>query len=240
MAKSLVPKDKLNKLDEFLEYKIDYSFLQFINEKGIEFLIFMLHVMNSLIKDKKAFNLYIYKTIDFINSLYSNYNIFKKQYSYFEFDSDFIKQINLFFLTLLFILKKNKNNNLDNTNDNYLSNEVRNSLINCLSLKFKNSNYHIDIIVSILFGNEFFEKNANLNESIIDKIDISIINEKLIYYIFLMDSLFLVKNIKHKKLFIFLNSLFSSNHRIFFCNELVKYIVNIKNEIKLYHYLKLL
>ena len=55
-----------------------------------------------------------------------------------------------------------------------------------------------------------------------------------------MDSLFLVKNIKHKKLFIFLNSLFSSNHRIFFCNELVKYIVNIKNEIKLYHYLKLL
>ena len=245
MPKSLYPKDKFKETSKLFEYKITYSCLQLINEKGIEFLIFMLHNINSRIKDKKIFDLFIYKTIDFIFCIYSNFKIFKKKFSFFEIDRDFAKQINIFFLTLLYSLKLNKKKNLYINNNFYLSNDLRNSLINCLSLKFQNNenNNHLNIIANIIFGNEFFEQNENtlkINESYIDKINFLDFNKEIIYNILLMDSIFLLKDVNHKNLFILLGSLLSSNNSQFVCKELVNYLSKISNEIKLYHYLKLI
>ena len=241
IPKSLYPKDKFNDSSKLFEYKITNSYIQFINENGIDFLIFMLHDINSRIKNKKIFFVYIYRTIDFIHSIYSNYKKIQKYYPFFEFDINIVKKINIFLLSLVFIFKINKENILD---DYYLSNDIRNSLINCLSIKFKeHKNYHLNIIASIVFGNEFFEQNEytlKINESIIDKIDLLNINKEIIYKILLIDSIFLLKDIKHKKFIILLGSLLSSNNNKFFCKELINYIITIKNEIKLYHYLKLI
>ena len=57
--------NKLNEEGNIYKYTKIYSLKVFINEKGIEFLIFMLHDINSQIKDNTTFNFYIYKTIYF-------------------------------------------------------------------------------------------------------------------------------------------------------------------------------
>ena len=244
MPKSLYPKNKFNNKNELFEYKIIHSIQQFIKEKGIEFLIFMLHVIDCRINDHLVFNLYIYKTLEFFCYAILIYIKKETHFLYIEIDKEeLIKQINIFFLTLLNILKS-KEKNIENNNDNYLSKDVRNALINCLKIKFKNhDNIHINIITSILFDNKLFNQKEyilELNELIIEKIDISIVNEEIIYNILLNDSIFLLKNVKHKKYFKFLESLLTSNYKKLYCKELVSYIIKIKNEVKIYHYLKLI
>ena len=52
--------------NDLFEYNIKSTVQEFLNEKGIEFLIFMLHTINSQIKDYQTFDLYIHKTVDFL------------------------------------------------------------------------------------------------------------------------------------------------------------------------------
>ena len=150
---------------------------------------------------------------------------------------ELIKQTNYFILILFFFFKNKENNN------KYLTDDIKNSLINFLSIKFHNNNYHLNIITDILFDNHFFnqkEINTELKESIIEKLDASIFNKGILYNVFLTDYVFLLKNVKHKKLLNFFNSSFSSKNKKLLIKELVNYIINIKNEIKIYHYLKLI
>ena len=237
--KSLYHKNKFNDNNELFEYILTYSFQQFMNEKGIDFLILMLHVINSQIKEYKTFDFYICKTINFLyNSIVCCQKV---KNNYFEINKEeIVKQINLFFLTLLSILK---NNNTNKNNFCHLSKDIKSTLLNFLSMKFKTFNYHINIIINILVDDSITSKkeiNIDLKEAIIDKLDLSMINKEIIYNIFLMDSIFLLKNIKHKKLFDFFGSLFKSKYNNLFCNELANYIIKIKNEIKIYYYLKLI
>jgi hypothetical protein len=207
-----------NKESKIYEYKITNSIYDFFNEKGIEFLIFMLYNINSHIKENKLFNLYIYKTIDFIYDIYNYYQEIKNKIledesgnydSYYEInEEDLIKQIDIFFLSFLSILKnknKNKNNNSDNDDDNYsiiLSGEIRKSLINCLSLKIEKAKLYKNIILSLLLDFELFEQKKyvnELNQLFSNKLfDISMINNDIIYNLFLFDFIFELKNTKHK------------------------------------------
>ena len=246
-----------NKESKICEYKITNSIYDFFNEKGIEYLIFMLYNINSQIKENKLFNLYIYKTIDFIYDIYNYYQEIKNKIledesgnydSYYEInEEDLIKQIDIFFLSFLSILKnknKNKNNNSDNDDDNYsiiLSGEIRKSLINCLSLKIEKAKLYKNIILSLLLDFELFEQKKyvnELNQFFSSKLfDISMINNDIIYNLFLFDFIFELKNTKHKNYCNIIGNFFNNN---IFCKKLVKYICKINSEAKIYHYLKII
>jgi len=237
-----------NKEINIYEYKIINSYITFLNEKGIEFLIFMLHDINSQINNNQLFNIYIYKTIDFLYYIINKYieienNILEDEKgiydSYLEINkNDIINQIYFFFLTLLTILKNRKKNNKDKK---FLSDDVGKLLINFLSLKFNkfdNKNIYINIIVYILF--EFDLIILDLTQFIKEKTDILIINEEMIINTFLLDYIFLKKE-QHKKLSNLIETfLFIKRSNKIFCKELVKYISRMKNEIKIYHYLKII
>ena len=240
-----IKKNKINNLEIF-EYKTTHSIFQFLEEKGIDFLIFMLHNINSQIKDNKLFNLYLQKTIDFLYITVDNYQQMKNKIiedKYVRYDSYFvideeksIKKFNLFFITLLAILKDDNNRKL--------SQEVRNALIQCLSLTFDNFYFHKNIIISILFDNELFDQKKFIsdlnNKNILKNIDIPKINKELIYKILLLDFIFESKNVKHKNYNHFIESLIQSNNIADFSNILINYIYKIKSEVKIYHYLKII
>ena len=240
-----------NKEMEIFEYKIIHSIYDFINEKGIEFLTFMLHNINSQIKENNLFNLYIYKTIDFLYNTIKIYQEIKNKLLEDEYDSyyeineeELFKQLDIFFLTFLSILKNNNNNSTNK--DNYskvLSGEIRNILINCLSLNIEGCKLTKNIILSILFDSELFEQKKyinDLNELFSKQYDISMFNEEIIYKIFLFDFIFESKNIKHKKYCNLIASFFSSNNNSFFFTHLIRYINMLNNDIKIYHYLKII
>ena len=239
MPNYFYPDNNLNKEKEIIEFKRTNSIEKFFKEKGIEFLSFMLHNIDTFIKDHKTYDLFLYKTIDFLYNAIVYYRKINGNNAYFEIEeTDLNNQINAFFLTLLLFL----NNKKDKQKNNYFSEDLRNSLANFFEIRMKSSNYYFNIIIGILFDDELFNRKENLLQlktKIIYKLDNSIFNNEIIYNIFSLDSIYLSKNIKHKKFSNFINSLFSSNNKLFI-KELAKYIINIKNEIKLYHYLKII
>ena len=241
---------KLDRTINIFEYKNVYSCIKFYEEKGFEFLIFMLHNINSQIKNNKLFNIYLYKTIDFLYNIIINYKEITEKVlsnSNGEYDSyievkekDIIKRVDIFFLSLLNILKGGQKN--DNINKRKLSSNVRNSLISFLSLKINTSSYFKNIIISLIFDVELFDQKkyiSELNTIIIDKLDISMLNKDIIYKIFFLDFIFELKNIKHKKLCDFISFIIINNNKLF-CTELINYISYLEKEVKIYHYLKII
>ena len=240
------------KEDNIFEFKMTNSLNIFLNEKGLEFLIFMLHDINSQIKDNKIFNIYIYKTMHFLYNIIKSFqekknNIVDDELATFDpyieiNEENLVKNLNIFFLTLFSILKKDKSN--ENNIKRILSNDIRKCLIDFLSIKFDKYSFHINIIVSLLLDFELFEQKkyiSELNNLLQHKISItSIINKDIIYKIFLLDFIFESKNIKHKIYCNFLNSIFITEYQNFFCSELINYIIKLKSEIKIYHYLKII
>ena len=232
------------------EYKNTNSFNIFIKEKGIEYLIFMLHNINSQSNDNKTFNFYLYKTLDFlfhINIFFQTIinKIFEdeigKYCSYLELnEEEFIKQINLFFLSLLSILNENKKRK------NYkllLCDDIRKCLKQYLEINFENSIFHKNIIISILLDNELFNQKKyfrELNDLLSNKLNVSSINKEIIYKLLLLDDILENKKIKHKLYCTFLGEMFNTTNDKYFFNVLVNYITKIQSEIKIYHYLKII
>ena len=242
-----------DKKGNILEYEFVNSNIKFLKENGIDFLIFMLHNINSQIKDNKTFNLYLYKNIDFLYISIKNYLTIKNQILEDEFTSNnsyleinenlLIKKINIYFLTLLYIIKNSKLIIKNGKFDKSLSNDVRKSLINFLTIKFNDCNIYIKIILSIIIDTELFDQRKylfELNNLLLNHFDTTIINKEIIYKILLLDFIVESKNIKHKNYMNFLNSIFSSKYGKFFSKNLVKYIQNVNSDIKTYHYFKLI
>jgi hypothetical protein len=148
-----------------------------LNEKGLEFLIFMLHNINSQSMDDQTFNLYLSKTIDFFNYSIStlkeiNNRILDSEYnfydSYIEFNEDNLVNLkDQFLLTLFAILKKPTKDKKKILFDN-----VRNSLLKSLESKMNNSNFHSNILISLIFDNDLFDQQkyiSELNDLLSDK-----------------------------------------------------------------------
>ena len=241
---------KIDRTSNIFEYKNVYSCIKFYEEKGFEFLLFMLHNINSQIKNNKLLNIFLYKTIDFLYNIIINFKEITEKVlsnsngvydSYIEIkEIDIIKKIDIFFLSLLNILKGGQKN--DNKNIKKLSSDVRNSLINCLSLKINTSSYFKNIIIGLMFDIELFDQKkyiSELNTIIIDRLNISMLNKDIIYKIFFLDFIFELKNIKHKKLCDFISFIIINNNKLF-CIELINYISYLEKEVKIYHYLKII
>ena len=236
-----------NEQDKIYKYKSTLSIELFLNEKGIEFLIFMLYNIDSQIKDNKIFSLYLYKTIDFLYDIIIKIDKIKDKIindefaTYLEFDEkNYFKQINIFFLSLFSILKDNQINNNKNISFRVLSKDVRRSLINFFVLNIDSYNSHKNLILNLLLDFELFNQReyiSELNEIILDKMEDLCLNEEIIYKILLLDFIFELKNIKHKKYSNFIKSLINLEDNKFICSQLVNYLSKINSEAKIYHYL---
>ena len=239
------------KENNIYEYEMTNSCNIFINKKGVEFLILMLHNINSKINDNKTLNLLLYKTIDFIYNITlllqeEKNKIINDDHSsycaYFEIEEEeeFTKQINLFFLSLLSILIDIKNEKDFKLS---LSDDIRKLLNKYLEIKFDNSTFHINIISSILLDNELFNQkkySTELNDFLSKKLNSSFINKDIIYKLLLLDYILEMKNIKHKIYCNYLGEIFYTKNNTYFCNILINYITKIQSEIKIYHYLKII
>ena len=141
-------------------------------------------------------------------------------------------------ISLLVVIKNNKKRNLIKT----LLSDVRKSLINYLSLKKENFNFLKNIAIGLIFDYDLFDQKAyafELNKLIVDQIMDFSFNEENIYKIILLDFVLESKNIKHKKYVNLLIKILLDNHELII-KPVIKYIAKIKNEMKLYHYLKII
>ena len=237
-SNSFLTKENISK-NAIIEYNNFNKFHEFININGIEFLIFMLHNINSIIPDIKIINKFLCQTLDIITSILSKenkeidyiYDIDNNKYNY---------KINIFFMTLLSILKQE--NDEDKKFFKALSDEVWNSLIDIFIIDAGFSGIYRQIILSILLDNKLFDQKKNIesiNVSVLNQIKLQEINNELFYKILAIDFMFEIEYINHKNLLKIIKAICKSGNK-FFCNKLINYIVKIKNEVKLYHYLKII
>ena len=233
LTKENIPKNAI------IEYNNINKFHEFININGIEFLIFMLHNINSIIPDIKILNKFLSQTLDIIASLLSRenkdidyiYDIDKNKYNY---------KIDIFFMTFLSIVKPENDENKKFMKT--LSDEVWNSLIDIFIIDFGYSGVYRQIILSILLDNKLFDQKKNIesiNTSVLNQIKLEEINDELFYKILAIDFMFELNYINHKNLLNIIKAICTSGNK-FFCAKLINYIVKIKNEVKLYHYLKII
>ena len=236
-------------------YKMDYSYDIFYQNNGIDFLTFQLYNIFSKINENNSLNEYLYEVLSFIMELISYQdNIFISSNT--EKSIKLEKKLTIFFLTLL-ILLINKKEKI------YLSNSVILKLIE-ISEYFKTNKLieHRNIILSILLDidfyrnkedifkyeqiflslkNEFDEKSSNIK---------SLINKEFLYKILLLDFCF-VTNKNMRKIIIELITCFiffsykrekNDNLELFksIQNEFLTYFFSLKDEIKIYDYLKII
>ena len=236
-----------NKIQYYFEYKNKNfdSFIEFYKQKGIEFLTFMIHNINSRIEDLNILNNIFLKIIEFITALL-NYEkdvkqLYKKNKSesdcYFIISKKNIKnKLNIFFFTFYSILKNESKKYFG-----FLCDELWNSLLNLYTTDLDNANNYKQFILSILFDYELFDQQKFIIQinDFIDRIKIYEINNELIYKILLLDFIFESKTINHKNYINLINSFCTSRNK-FFCKALIIYVTNLENEIKIYHYLKII
>ena len=224
--------------NSLLEYNRTNCLNNFFTSKGIEFLTFMLHSIDSLITDKKLLDLCLYKIVDFISYILELHNNSVINYI-FEIDEENIKnQLNIFFMTLYNILKTDQRNN---KYFRILSKDFWFSLFITFSFDFENSNIYRQIILSILLDYDLFDQRNYINQinNLLVQIKINEINDELLYKIFMIDFICESNSINHKNFLNLINSLCSSQNQ-FFCKALIKYILKIESEIIKYHYLKMI
>ena len=218
--------------NSLIEFNSINCYNAFFNTKGIEFLTFMLHNIDSIITDKKLLDLYLSKTIEF---LFYVLDLFNKTEYIIEYDKESMKnKLNIFFMTLYHILKSEKYNRI-------LSDDICYNLFEIYSLFLEYSSIYKQIILSILLDYNLFEQKNYINQinDILDTININEINNELLYKILLVDFIFESNNINHKKFLNLINSLCSSQNK-HFCKILIEYVLKVENEIKIYHYLKVI
>ena len=247
MENSFLKVGRYNIANNIFRYKVTRSIVQFLNEKGLEFLIFMLHNINSQPMDDQAFNLYLSKTIEFFNYLISTlkeinniisdseYNLYD---SYIEFNEENLVNLKDQFLLTLFVILKNPVKD----KKRILFDNVRNSLLKCLESKNTNSYFHSNILISLIFDNDLFDQKkyiSELNDLLSDKLVFQIVNKDLIYEILLLDFIF-ESSIKHKTYSSVITRLIIYEGGKNVILRFLNYITKLDNEKKIYHYLKII
>ena len=230
-------------------YKLIYSIEIFINENGIDYLIFMLHNISTFITDINLFNSYLYYSLNLLYFIVKNNPYFfpnkirnDKINNY-----NYLLKLNELFLTLVKILNDLKINN----NLLLLNNDNKGILISFLDYFIFNK-FLRNTIFSILLDNQLFDYKSNDNDikkifnyllSIFDQNsktkNIELINEEIVFKILSFD--YILETNKNKNKFEVYYKLIGY---CFICakinifKEMILYISNIENEIKLYHYLE--
>ena len=230
-------------------FKLKYSSEVFFQNKGIEFLTMQLHNIISTVDDEKIFGIYLDEIINFI---------YKIMFLMFDNIIDTSNRqtpklndkISIFFLTLLTVLKKKKRN--------ILTNNIVLKLLKVLDF-FRINQLFIqrNMILSVLLEVKYYENESDIMKypQLIKTItsdlnddsnnDITIINSEILYKILMLDFIFELKEYKHKLLIKLISSFISKKNYnkemdVDVINEFINYFLGLKNEIKIYHYLKII
>ena len=247
-----VLKHKNNQKIKAIDYKYSIDF--FYNKNGIEFLLFQLHNISNIINNNNAnnnnkndnlnlFNIYLYQTLKFFYDLMINIdddNTGKKK-------NDSLK-FSYFILSLMIILYKNKKKE----NNIQLNSQIYDLLLKYIDFYSIHNYYsHRNIIFSILLDDYFFEQSKCLKDGkilvyLMDIIknnlnnDKDIINRDILYKILNLDFILESKEYHHKLYMkLILSLLLIKNNKTIF-EVIIKNIINIKNDVKLYHYMKII
>ena len=224
-----------NSLYEFY-YRSKYK--EFLNNKGIEFLTFMLYKLNSEINDYKLFDIYLSKILDFLSYLLECQK--EAENDIYEIKKENIKnQIDIFFIVLFSILKTDESNKKKYYG--ILSCEIYHNLVKIFSLDLEDSEVYKPIILSILLDYNLFDQQKYITQlnDILDKVKLTELNDELINKILLIDFILECDTVKHKNFCNLINIICASEKQNF-CKCLINYIIRIENEKKNYHYLKII
>ena len=248
---------KQEKIDiNFSIFNLRYSSIVFYQNKGIEFLTLQLHNIISTIEDKNILDIYLYEIINFICEIMST---MRKDIIIFpqgkKSTPKLDNKISIFFLTLLTLLKKRKDTI-------FLNNDIILKLFELLDFfRFTKLFIQRNMILSILLEVKYYENKSDimkyptLLKTITSEItdnsnkDISLINDEILYKILMLDFIFQLKDYKHKLLmdlistFITFDKYKENDDKELVNNiisEFLNYFLGLKNEIKIYHYLKII
>ena len=234
-------------------FKMKFSSIVFYQNKGIDFLTFQLHNILSTIDDKELLDAYLYETISFMYKfmLITNQNIIDVSVRQ---SPKLDNKISIFFLTLLTLLFKKEKI--------ILNSKIISKLLDILDFfRFNQLFIQRNIILSILLEVEYYKDKSDImkypkliktiTSDLLDDSnnDVTIISHEILYKILLLDFIFETKDYNHKSLMKLISAFIifdkykkSDNSDIDakITNEFINYILGLKNEMKLYHYLKII
>ena len=250
---------KQEKVDISLNiYKLRYSSVVFYQSKGMDFLTLQLHNIISTIEDQKLLGIYLYEIIYFVYKLMllMTEDIIDSSIRQ---CPKLDNKISIFFLTLLTLLNKKKENII-------LNNNVILKLLEILDyFRFNQLFAQRNMILSILLEVQYYENKSDImkypklfktiTSDLVDDSnnDITIMSNEILYKILMLDFIFELKEYKHKLLMKLISAFISfdkyktntksgdgrceDDNMI---NEFINYFLGLKNEIKIYHYLKII
>ena len=219
----------------------------FIFGNGIDFLVFQLHNLFSIFDKKEInsnelyiFNLFLYQTLN----LYYDAILIMNNYRNNKVRLNENDKFDYFFLSFLIIVHfyKNKNKYLK------MNLEIFNLLLD-FAIFCDDNNYQVqrNLIINILLDEDLFAQNEVIKESkILENLDFFIAHisreeecfDDQIFFKILNLQFILQSKIYDHKLYmkIIIALIFTKKESII--DNIFNYIINIKNEIILYHYLK--
>ena len=230
-------------------YSTNYAIEHFLTQHGFEYLIFQLHRIISLSENDELLNFYLYKTLNFVLEyikMASEY-IFPKK----EIKVKTEKKYTNFILSLITVLNTNKRKL-------QLDEKIKDLFLNYSRLyREKKAAFILQKInFSILLDNKIFKKgnisyyDKLLNEMIlylsIEEKENALQYKEIFYKYLLLDDILELTEIKHKKYMSIISYFIIGNkkNKIKDINSmrkvLIRYIIEIISQKKLYHYLKLL
>ena len=227
-------------------YHTSYSIINFIFQHGLDFLIFQLHKIKSLIDDNELMNLCLYKT------LYTVLQLIKMadEIFFIEKAKNKIKVENklyIFLISLVTILNT-KNRNFD------FDEKIRGVLLDFGEIfQKKNATILQDLNFSILFDTQLFKRNNIVNYNrLFDEMMCHIKNNDKNNSIFMFNKILLFddffeiksKETKHKNYMKIISYFLTENKKLKTKDSInesfIQYFINIKSPKKIYHYLKII
>ena len=240
----------INKSGEKIDtFKLNNTLNNFINGNGIDFLVFQMHHLFNIFQqnnieqnDLDNFNSLLYNTLQFYYDIIIYMNNGEKEniklYKVVKFDYFFLT-----FLSILYYYKKiNKNLRINS--------EIYNILLEFVSICESDYYDERNLILSILLDDSFFDQKKILKEgkilqsldfilshSLYDEEEEQIFDTEILYKIFNLQFIFQSKDYNHKLYMkIILELLMTKRAKII--KKIFIYIINLKEEDILYHFLK--
>ena len=228
-------------------YNKTFCINNYIQQHGIDYLIFQLHKIKSLSEDNKSFNFYLYKTLNFLLQFIRKADdyFFPVKNKRFKAEPKFCN----FYLALNSILNSKKK-------VFELNEKMREILLEYGALfQSKKAIFFQKMNFDILFDSRLFKTGVYTNYKKIFEQMIWHLNNNnkdnsimLFFKILLFDDFLLTESkdteIKHKQYMDIISTYISENkklkHKKMINDFLIHYLINIKNPKKIYHYLKII
>ena len=238
-------------------YSINYAIINFPNQHGFDYLIFILHKIISSSENDELLNFYLYKTLYFV----LEYIKFESNYIFHIKNNNKVKtevKYTIFAFSLLLLLNTKKRKL-------QLDEKIRDLLIEYNKIyREKKALSLLKMNFSILLDENIFKRGKiDIYNKIMDELkfhldnsenESSLLYNEILYKILLMDDILESKDIKHKKYMEILSYFVIENKKNelkdekkskikdikIMVNNFMEYFLELNSPKKIYHYLKLI